>query len=79
MKTMEAYREYLEKAGPNKGPLTEEQLLFRIEILQDDWWLEHLCIEEREAALLLARYRSQLWKVRNPESAVPAQKRKGKR
>ena len=79
MKTMAAYKDYLEKAGPEKGPLTEDQLLFRIEVLQDSWWLEHLCIEEREAALLLAKYRSQLWKVRNPEKLKPpTTKKKGR-
>lgn len=76
MKRMGAYAEFLAKAGPEDGPLTEDNLLYRIELLQDTWWLEHLCIEEREAALQLAKYRSMLHKLRTP---VPQQTKKGRR
>lgn len=60
---MANYREYLLKAGPDGGPLTVTQLVFRIEVLQDDWWLEHLCIDEAEAAKALVMYQDQLAKM----------------
>lgn len=71
MRRIANYQEFLAKAGPDDGPLTEEHLRFRIQLLGDPWWLDELKISERDAALLLAKYRSMLNKL----TEVPEQRR----
>lgn len=58
-------REFSEKAGPSKGPLSEEHLVFRIEILQDPHWLDFLSLSAEEAQAALNNHRKMLYQIRH--------------
>lgn len=49
------FAEWLSKAGPPGGPLTEEQRAFRLDAFRDAGWREYLGITEAEARVAVER------------------------